>query len=168
MDKNDLWIGDYVQLIKSGRIGRYEGPGKNGKLKIRIHDNKVVLSTLKNIHVLDDDYRPNHEIEQVEEVRRSENREYETLEKEIDLHMEKLFPSQFFSRPERILDLQIKAAKNYIEKAIELRLPRVIIIHGKGEGVLKTEIDHLLKGFDQVNFHIEANRGGATEVWFSY
>ena len=89
------------------------------------------------------------------------------LSASIDLHMEVLNPSLQHGRPERIVDIQIKAAKEFIDKSIAHGTKQILIIHGKGEGVLKSEIDHLLSLYDEVKFTFSKNNGGATEVWFT-
>ena len=67
--------------------------------------------------------------------------------------------------PSRILSFQLEKAKSFIEDSISKKLPRILIIHGKGEGVLKIEIIHLLKGYTQIKFIIPKNIDGASEVW---
>ena len=77
-----------------------------------------------------------------------------------------LNPSLQTGRAEHIVDFQIKAAKTFIEKSIDQGTRKILIIHGKGEGVLKSEILHLLSLNDSVQFTFDKNNGGATEVWF--
>ena len=42
-----------------------------------------------------------------------------------------------------MLNLQIETAKRQLEFAIRNRIPRVVFVHGVGEGVLKTALDYL-------------------------
>jgi hypothetical protein len=88
---------------------------------------------------------------------------------EVDLHIEKLVPSKKGMNNYDILNLQLETAKRQLEFALKNRIPRVVFIHGVGEGVLKYELDSLFKRFDNISVQ-EANFQkygfGATEVYF--
>lgn len=88
---------------------------------------------------------------------------------EIDLHIEKLVPSKRGMNNYDILNLQMETAKRQLEFAQKNRMPRVVFIHGVGEGVLKAELDFLLGRYDNITFQ-DANYQkyglGATEVYF--
>ena len=66
-----------------------------------------------------------------------------------------------------MLTLQLDTAKRQLEFAIRKRIQKVVFIHGKGEGVLKLELDYLFGRYDVK--HYEANYQkyglGATEVY---
>ena len=68
-----------------------------------------------------------------------------------------------------ILTLQTETAKRHIEFAIRNRIPKIVFIHGVGEGILKAELDFLLGRYDGIDFQ-DANYQkyglGATEVYF--
>lgn len=63
---------------------------------------------------------------------------------EIDLHIDALHPHPKKLSPKQCLDLQIATCKKAINSAIAQNARRLIIIHGKGQGVLKLEITRLL------------------------
>jgi dsDNA-specific endonuclease/ATPase MutS2 len=88
---------------------------------------------------------------------------------EIDLHIEKLVPNKRGMSNYDILTLQTETVKRQIDFAQRNRIPRVVFIHGVGEGVLKAELDFLLGRYDNVSFQ-DANYQkyglGATEVYF--
>jgi dsDNA-specific endonuclease/ATPase MutS2 len=88
---------------------------------------------------------------------------------EFDLHIEKLVPNKRGMSNYDILTLQSETAKRHIEFAIRNRIPKIVFIHGVGEGVLKAELDFLLGRYDSIVFQ-EANYQkygqGATEVYF--
>ncbi len=67
-----------------------------------------------------------------------------------------------------ILNLQSETAKRHIEFAIRNRIPKIVFIHGVGEGILKSELDFLLGRYDNISFQ-DANYQkygvGATEVY---
>ncbi len=166
IDIDDLWIGDTVILIKSGRIGKYEGLGKNNKLRINI-GHKIVISTISNIAP----YTPAERDIVKEFTKKHLSVEKPTAKKVgrqtiLDLHIEVLNPNLKNQRPERIVQVQIDAAKSFIENAISKNYHSIQIIHGKGLGVLKSEIIHLLSLYDEVKISVPINDGGATEVLF--
>lgn len=88
---------------------------------------------------------------------------------EFDLHIEKLVKSFGEMNNYDILNLQMETAKRHIEFALRNRIPKIVFIHGVGEGVLKAELDYLLKRYEQISFQ-DANYQkyglGATEVYF--
>jgi hypothetical protein len=88
---------------------------------------------------------------------------------EFDLHIEKLVKNYKSMSNYEILTLQSETAKRHIEFAIRNRIPKIVFIHGVGEGVLKSELDFMLGRYDNLIFH-EANYQkygqGATEVIF--
>ncbi len=86
---------------------------------------------------------------------------------EVDLHIEKLVPSKRGMNNYDILTLQMETAKRQLDFAIKNRMPKVVFIHGVGEGVLKAELDFMLGRYDNISFQ-DANYQkyglGATEV----
>ena len=87
---------------------------------------------------------------------------------EVDLHIEKLVPSKRGMSNYDILTLQMETAKRQLDFAIKNRMPKVVFIHGVGEGVLKAELDFMLGRNDGISFQ-DANYQkyglGATEVY---
>lgn len=88
---------------------------------------------------------------------------------EVDLHIEKLVPSKRGMSNYDILTLQMETAKRQLDFAIKNRMPKMVFIHGVGEGVLKAELDFMLGRYDNISFQ-DANYQkyglGATEVYF--
>lgn len=63
----------------------------------------------------------------------------------LDLHIETLRPSDHHHLSNvEILAFQMARAKQFVEDAIEAHQAHIIFIHGKGEGVLKTNLLGLL------------------------
>ena len=87
---------------------------------------------------------------------------------EVDLHIEKLVPSKRGMSNYDILTFQMEHAKHKLDFAIKNRMPKVVFIHGVGEGVLKAELDFMLGRYDNISFQ-DANYQkyglGATEVY---
>lgn len=87
---------------------------------------------------------------------------------EVDLHIEKLVPNKRGMSNYDILTLQSDTAKRQLEFAIKNRMPKVVFIHGIGEGVLKAELDFMLGRYDGISFRdadYQKYGLGATEVY---
>ena len=88
---------------------------------------------------------------------------------EFDLHIEKLVKNHKGMNNYEILTLQSETAKRHIDFAIRNRIPKIVFIHGVGEGILKSELDFLLGRYEMITFQ-DANYQkyglGATEVYF--
>ena len=88
---------------------------------------------------------------------------------EFDLHIEKLVKNYKSMSNYDILTLQSETAKKHIEFAIRNRIPKIVLIHGVGEGILKSELDFMLGRYEMITFQ-DANYQkyglGATEVYF--
>ena len=69
---------------------------------------------------------------------------------EVDLHIDKLVKSTKGMTNHDMLTLQLDTAKRQLDFAISKRIPRVILIHGVGQGVLKEELKYLFGRYDNV------------------
>ena len=100
-------------------------------------------------------------------IKEKRSRKNETV-LEVDLHIEKLVPSKKGMSNYDILTLQSETAKRQLEFAVKNRIPKVVFIHGVGEGVLKTELDFLLGRYEGISFQdadYQKYGLGATEVY---
>ncbi len=86
---------------------------------------------------------------------------------EVDLHIHHLINSTKGLSNYDMLSLQIKTAKQQLEFAIRKKIPRVVFIHGVGEGVLKQELEYLFKKYsvDVYEASFLKYGQGATEVY---
>jgi dsDNA-specific endonuclease/ATPase MutS2 len=86
---------------------------------------------------------------------------------EIDLHIEKLLEnSSHLSAHEKFL-FQLDTFKKFTNKMLTERQSKFVVIHGAGEGKLKSEIQSLLqsrKGFKMHDKHISNGKVGASLV----
>jgi len=88
---------------------------------------------------------------------------------EVDLHIHQLTSKTRGMDNFDMLTLQLDTAKRQIEFAISKKIQRIVFIHGVGEGVLKTELEYLLKHYDHLKFYdadYQKYGVGATEVYF--
>lgn len=173
----DFWIGDWVRNMHTGRIGTYEGennkPGSKNKNKVRVKiDGRIFLIPVNRLQLLSEKeveaYRINKHTEPYNPKKKSSGFPEDVFKDTIDLHIEILAPHLAGKQVELILQKQIDSAREFIQKAIARRRLTITIIHGKGTGALKMEIDHLLDNYPQVFYKKEVNNGGAVEVLFKY
>jgi hypothetical protein len=88
---------------------------------------------------------------------------------EFDLHIEKLVKNSRSMSNYDILTIQLETAKRHLDFAVRNRIPKIVLIHGVGEGILKSELDFLLGRYDNIDFRDGAYQKygqGATEVIF--
>ena len=158
MNLEELWIGDLLQILSSGKVGKYEGTSENGQALIR-HGQQLLHANANDLR----EYTPPEIevpllIEEVDEVSPSD------INDELDLHIEVLNPSLINAPPARIRDYQIKAFEEYLTALKASVVNEATIIHGKGQGVLKAEILSIIKYDKSIMRYEEVNNGGATRI----
>ena len=87
---------------------------------------------------------------------------------EVDLHIEKLVKSKSGMSNADILNKQLDIAQHKVNFAIKNRIPKIVFIHGVGEGVLKEELVRLFRRYS-LRFEDASYQKyglGATEVTF--
>lgn len=168
MNLKDLWIGDLVMILSSGKKGRFKGENKEGKARIEVGE-KVLLVAHTNLQLLPeiDMYPDIHVYLREEEQKQTLNAKPQKIKYEhtLDLHIEKLAPHLENEPSGRILEYQLKRSEAFIRHALDKKYPHFTIIHGKGQGILKQAIEHQLSLFYQIKLTFSKNGGGAIEVW---
>ncbi|WP_298951304.1 Smr/MutS family protein [uncultured Nonlabens sp.] len=87
---------------------------------------------------------------------------------EIDLHVHQLVKSERGMDAYDKLNLQVDTARHKIEWAIQNRVPKLVFIHGVGQGVLKEELNFLFQRYSQIKFYdadYQKYGKGATEIY---
>jgi dsDNA-specific endonuclease/ATPase MutS2 len=167
MNLKDLWMGESVSIIASGKTGKFEGINKEGKARVLIND-KILLVHSTNLEVIPEkEHFPDiHEMLRDENKHKTDTSPIQIkFEHMLDLHIDKLAPYLENELPARILEFQLAQSESFIRHAIDRKYPHFTIIHGKGQGVLKQAIEHQLTLFHQVKITFSKNGGGAVEVW---
>lgn len=85
----------------------------------------------------------------------------------VDLHIHQLVEKTAHLTNYDMLNIQLDTAKYQLERAIANRTSKIVFIHGVGEGVLKMELETLLRRYDNVTFYeadFKTYGFGATEV----
>ena len=87
---------------------------------------------------------------------------------EVDLHINQLVPKTRGLDNYEILTIQLDTAKRQLDFAILKRIPKIVFIHGVGEGVLRTELEYLFNRYENLKFYdadYKKYGRGATEVY---
>lgn len=87
---------------------------------------------------------------------------------EVDLHIDALTDHYRRLSNFEMLSLQLETAQRQINFAKQKRIKRVILIHGVGQGVLKAELETILRRDDAIDFYDADYKTyglGATEVY---
>ncbi|MDB4297708.1 Smr/MutS family protein [Flavobacteriaceae bacterium] len=87
---------------------------------------------------------------------------------EIDLHIERLVKSRSGMSNGDVLNKQLDTANHKVEFAIKNRIPKIVFIHGVGEGVLKEELYRIFNrhSLSYCDASYQKYGLGATEVTF--
>jgi len=173
MNLEDLWIGDPVRILSSNLLGSFEGD-ENGKARIKT--NKGTLLVEGNDLVIEKvDAEQNLALLKLEEELREERvkksdkglEEYAAFPREFDLHLNRLNYNS--SKTDKLpLDFQMGQCNHYLQKAIRFKIPRVIIIHGNGEGVLRAQVLDLISYYEEIVRIDPDFRDGCCVIWFEY
>lgn len=133
-------------------------------LKINISSN--LMDSIKRINI--NEIIKDKAIPKPRNFVKERKEKHEISAPEFDLHIEKLVPNKRGMSNYDILTLQSETAKRHIEFAIRNRIPKIVFIHGVGEGILKAELDFLLGRYDNIAFqdgNYQKYGQGATEVF---
>ena len=136
----------------------------NELLKINISSN--LMDSIKRINVVE--ISKEKETPKPRSFVKEPKNKREIPAPEFDLHIEKLVFNKRGMTNYDILTLQTETAKRHIEFAIRNRIPKIVFIHGVGEGILKAELDFLLGRYDNIAFqdgNYQKYGQGATEVF---
>lgn len=71
---------------------------------------------------------------------------------EIDLHIDKISKKHVGKPNGEIVKVQLEATKEFLNKSMISGKKEIVLIHGVGNGTLKTEIRKLLKGYYGIKF----------------
>lgn len=175
---NSLKIGSRVSFLDETAFGVVQGfPNSNQVLVLRddgfeevCYINKLLLIDENTFSESAFQHIPKHtkEVDQPKPKSSKKHKQNSTLVWEIDLHIEQLVDNHRNMSNFDIVQVQLQRCQGTIERAIKNNIPKLVIIHGRGEGVLKEEVLHLLK-----KYPVEAKDAdyrtygfGATEVRF--
>ena len=133
---------------------------------LKVNDSSNLMDSIKRINI--DEIKKEKAIPKPRSFVKERKDKNERTAPEFDLHIEKLVLNKRGMSNYDILTLQSETAKRHIEFAIKNRIPKIVFIHGVGEGVLKAELDFLLGRYDNIAFqegNYQKYGQGATEVF---
>ncbi|MBG6063326.1 dsDNA-specific endonuclease/ATPase MutS2 [Flavobacterium sp. CG_9.1] len=133
---------------------------------LKVQDTSNLMDSIRRVNV--SEISKEKEIPKARSFVKEKKSKHEIPAPEFDLHIEKLVPNKRGMSNYDILTLQTETAKRHIEFAIRNRIPKIVFIHGVGEGVLKAELDFLLGRYDNIAFaegNYQKYGQGATEVF---
>ncbi|MEN8123794.1 MAG: Smr/MutS family protein [Bacteroidota bacterium] len=176
--KNNFQVGDKVAMLNETIKG----------IVTKIDLNKVIIKSedgfeyecyeneLITVGNLDSYLKNDHHFEFLKEIDQQKRKKDPKIKQtkrnqipplEVDLHIHQLVNSTKGLTNYDILSLQLRTAKQQLEFAIQKKIPRVVFIHGVGEGVLKQELEYLFKKYAVETYEASFQKygQGATEVY---
>lgn len=174
-------IGDRVDFLDEaggGRITDFLGPDKvlveaDGGFEYPYPIDRLVKRAESEAIPYDrekDAYRKIREEEEKKEAPSPPSKDPPPEKLEVDLHIEELHDRPMTLSNAEIMELQLSKCRHKLDRAIQRRIPRVILIHGIGEGVLRSAVRDLLdREYPFVHYldaSFEEYGRGATEVRF--
>jgi len=85
----------------------------------------------------------------------------------VDLHIDKILNSTKGLKNFDILTIQLETARKKLDFALSKGIKSLIFIHGVGDGVLKLELEYILRSYENFKFfpaNFRQYGDGATEV----
>lgn len=138
-------------------------------------DDGIEISYQEKELILDKSFKVSHVILKKEPAPKKSNKRQVSRKKaafipavEIDLHIHQLVKSERGIDAYDKLNVQLETARYKIEWAIENRIPKLVFIHGVGQGVLKEELKFLFQRYAQIKFYdadYQKYGRGATEIY---
>lgn len=155
-------LGDTVSVLDDDLRGQVVEI--NNSIKVLLNDgfemefspNELVLES--SLSSFDDSLTPSSEIienkESGSQKKKSTPRPKrgEQTEMVIDLHIEKLVKRTKNMSSYDILTKQLDTAKYHIEMALRKRIQKLVLIHGVGEGVLRADLESLIRRYDHLRY----------------
>ncbi|GER60581.1 hypothetical protein ULMA_26890 [Patiriisocius marinus] len=108
------------------------------------------------------------EIKKNKNTKRVKPKERAQAAMEVDLHIHQLVPTEKGLQPHDKLEIQIDTARRQLEFAMSKGIQRVVFIHGVGAGVLRAELEYMLRRYENLTFedaNFQKYGRGATQVY---
>ena len=178
MKKNDLKVGDKVYVLDanfSGHITKIDG----SQINIKTEDGFEMKFDISELIKVDDELFNSYPISKLNykeiqfqntDEKKKNKFKINKHRKDItvvDLHIDKLISFQRKLEKYEILSFQLKIAKKKLDLAILNGTKRIIFIHGVGQGILKFELEKILRLYNNLEFYpanFKEYGYGATEV----
>ena len=178
MKKNDFKLGDKVYILDSnfsGHITKIDG----SQINIKTEDGFEMMFDIRELIKVDDELfnsyiisKMNYKEIQFQNIDEKKKNKFKINKQRkditvVDLHIDKLIKFQKNLKKYEILSFQLKIAKKKLDLAILNGAKRIIFIHGVGQGILKFELEKILRLYNNLEFYpanFKEYGYGATEV----
>lgn len=178
MKKNDLKLGDKVYILDanfSGHITKIDG----SQINIKTEDGFEMMFDISELIKVDDELfnsylisKMNYKEIQFQNIDEKKKNKFKINKQRkdttvVDLHIDKIISFQKNLKKYEILSFQLKIAKKNLDLAILNGAKRIIFIHGVGQGILKLELEKILRLYKNLEFYpanFKEYGYGATEV----
>ena len=178
MKKNDFKLGDKVYILDSnfsGHITKIDG----SQINIKTEDGFEMMFDIRELIKVDDELfnsyiisKMNYKEIQFQNIDEKKKNKFKINKQRkditvVDLHIDKLIKFQKNLKKYEILSFQLKIAKKKLDLAILNGAKRIIFIHGVGQGILKSELEKILRLYNNLEFYpanFKEYGYGATEV----
>lgn len=175
--KNKYSIGDRVSILNEAMQGEILSIGPKGILVLRDDEFEEYFEANELVPVPPADFGlPSFHPDQIKRIvsekekssRKISSRKHQDPDCwKIDLHLHELLPNSTGMSNYEIVQFQLGKCEKFIEKAIRQKVPKLIIVHGVGQGVLREEVHRLLKVYGVREYYdadYQEFGWGATEV----
>ena len=158
-EKSFFKVGDRVEVIEDNITGLVIAV-KNDLITVETEDGFELQFQSNEIVPLMDQKMVNfggaaqkqrdfhQELKSKQKRKQQERRPKAILPMEVDLHIEKLVKDHRRLPVHEILEIQLDRAKRSIDLAIQKKIPKLVLIHGVGQGVLKAELNFLIGRYE--------------------
>ena len=162
-------IGDKVLFKNENLKGEVIKINSNYKLTVLSSDGfelNVAIRDLVKIEKGTDRATAYGEYSYIKDVDRSTSKSQKMQKSQtvlkVDLHIELLTSKYHYLDNFEIVQIQLNECHKKIQQAINSNISKLIIVHGIGTGVLKSEVHKLLRNY-KLRFYLSKD-AGATEV----
>lgn len=169
-----LKVGDLVSIIDENSRARVSAILPGGKVLVEDHDGFELEYLINELIRIEEDH--DHVYEKSVE-RTGYDKDFISKKKnpvkhkrdvvEVDLHIEELVDDHRGWSNAEILLFQLEKFEKVLSTAFQTRKRRMIVIHGRGDGVLRYEIRKKLQDYPGIEIHDASYKNygqGATEI----
>ena len=112
---------------------------------------ELVVLRVNLVKIHSENYRENVDIKDLEESQKPKISQVKKSDlPEIDLHLEQFQILNKNLTNTEILFFQLRKANEFVQKMLDKRISRFVVIHGVGEGVLRSEVRTMLTKYSGV------------------
>jgi hypothetical protein len=164
---SNWWIGDRLRIRATGEIAFFQGMESPSMVRIRLESGILKNVEVGELEFMGDEKLPANTEWSYPDV--EDDPQYPLISKSIgnsiDLHYEQL--KQHYPHTDgSILEFQLESCQAYIRQALEAKKSPIKIIYGKGQGILKAEVERMLRKWESyIQFQSSHPDGASIDIW---